>query len=320
MKKKIAIIAGEPNSINSEIIAKSWKIIQSRYRKNIFIIGNFKLIKSQLKKIKINIPIKKIESIDNFLPGNKMQILNLPIKFTHPFKLKKNQITKNILDSLNLAHKLSKNGDINGFINCPINKKTVFKSQKIGVTEFLGKKNKLNNAEAMLIYNNKYSVMPITTHINLKDVSKTLCKDLIVKKVVTLNKFYKKYLNKKPVVVILGLNPHNAEFRSNSEEKKIIVPAIKKLKKLKYKVLGPYSSDTIFNNRDKYKYDVIVGMYHDQVLTPFKTIFNFDAINITMGLDYVRVSPDHGVANDMIGMKKANPLSLIKCIEFLSRI
>ena len=121
-----------------------------------------------------------------------MQILNLPINFTHPFKLKKNQIVKNILDSLNLAHKLSKNGDINGFINCPINKKTVFKSQKIGVTEFLGKKNKLNNAEAMLIYNKKYSVMPITTHINLKDVSKTLSKDLIVKKVVTLNKFYKK--------------------------------------------------------------------------------------------------------------------------------
>jgi len=161
MKKKIAIIAGEPNSINSEIIAKSWKIIQSRYRKNIFIIGNFKLIKSQLKKIKINIPIKKIESIDNFLPGNKMQILNLPIKFTHPFKLKKNQITKNILDSLNLAHKLSKNGDINGFINCPINKKTVFKSQKIGVTEFLGKKNKLNNAEAMLIYNTIFFLLRI---------------------------------------------------------------------------------------------------------------------------------------------------------------
>ena len=113
---------------------------------------------------------------------------------------------------------------------------------------------------------------------------------------------------------MLGLNPHNAELRRGSEEKKVIIPAISNLKKDGVKIIGPVSADTIFMNQYK-KYDVVVGMYHDQVLSPFKTIFKLDAINVTLGLKYLRVSPDHGIASDLI-MKKANAKSLIKCINF----
>jgi len=77
-------------------------------------------------------------------------------------------------------------------------------------------------------------------------------------------------------------------------------------------------ADTIFINQYK-KYDVIVGMFHDQVLTPFKTIYKFNAINITLGLKYLRVSPDHGVAKDLIKKNKANPTSLLNCIDFINR-
>ena len=129
-----------------------------------------------------------------------------------------------------------------------------------------------------------------------------------------------KLLKRKPRIAILGLNPHNDEFRSASEEKKIILPAIKKLKKNKYNVMGPFSADTIFLNKKKYRYDVIVGMYHDQVLAPFKAVYGFDAINVTLGLKYIRVSPDHGIAKDIVGSNKANPLSLIKAIEFIFNI
>ena len=138
------------------------------------------------------------------------------------------------------------------------------------------------------------------------------------KKVVSLNKNYYKLFKKKPLIAILGLNPHNSEFRKNSEEIKIIIPSIKKLRKMKCKVIGPISSDTAFIKKNKY--DVIVGMYHDQVLTPFKTIYNFDAINVTLGLNYIRVSPDHGTADNIIGLKKANPSSLINAIDFFSKI
>ena len=117
---------------------------------------------------------------------------------------------------------------------------------------------------------------------------------------------------------MLGLNPHNAELRKYSEEKKIIIPSIFKLKKKGIKINGPLVSDTIFINEYK-KYDIIIGMFHDQVLAPFKTLFKFDAINITLGLKYLRVSPDHGIAKNLIKKKKGNPISLIKCINFINK-
>ena len=118
----------------------------------------------------------------------------------------------------------------------------------------------------------------------------------------------------------MGLNPHNYELRNKSEEKTIIIPALKKLKKLKIKVSGPLSGDTAFTNFKKKKFNILVGMYHDQVLSPFKTIFKFNAINITLGLPYIRISPDHGTGQDIIKKNKANPESLIESIKFFNKI
>ena len=139
-----------------------------------------------------------------------------------------------------------------------------------------------------------------------------------MKKIKTLDTWFKKYERKKPMICLLGLNPHNAEFAKNSEETKIIIPVIKLLRKKGIKIEGPVSGDTVFINKYK-RYDVIVGMFHDQVLIPFKTLFKFDAINITLGLKYLRVSPDHGVASDIICKNKANPFSLINCIKFVNK-
>ena len=99
----------------------------------------------------------------------------------------------------------------------------------------------------------------------------------------------------------------------------MIIPSISKLKKRGVNVNGPLVADTIFINEYK-NYDLLVGMYHDQVLSPFKALFNFDAINITLGLKYIRVSPDHGTAVNLIGKKRANPSSLINCVNFLDKI
>ena len=158
----------------------------------------------------------------------------------------------------------------------------------------------------MLIRNNQISISPITTHIDLRNVAKKITKELIIKKIKTINFWFKKYQRKKPRICILGLNPHNAEFKKTSEEVRIITPAIKKLKKNGIRIDGPFAADTIFLN--KYKdFDVIIGMFHDQIISPFKTLFKFDAINITLGLKYLRVSPDHGIASDIILKNKANP-------------
>ena len=104
-------------------------------------------------------------------------------------------------------------------------------------------------------------------------------------------------------MAVLGLNPHNAEYSRKSEEKLNIIPAIKLLRKQGIKIQGPLVADTVFIENYK-KFNVIIGMYHDQVITPFKTLFKFDAVNITLGLKYFRISPDHGPAKDLIKNKQ----------------
>ena len=319
MKKIITIVSGEPNSIGYEILAKTWKRLKREKRNNIVLIGSYLLIKKQLEKLKIRIPLYKINSFDEMLSSKKLKVLDVPIKFKNPFKVKKENIKKYILKCIEIGHNLSCDGKIAGFINLPINKEIIFKNKNFGMTEYLAQKIKTNNTEVMMIYNKNFSVVPVTTHINIKDVSKTLNKSLIEKKIKTTNSFYKKIYNRKPIIAVLGLNPHNDELRKKSEEKTIILPVIKKLKKDNFNIIGPFPADTIFLNKGKYKYDVIFGMYHDQVLAPFKSIYKYDAINITLGLKYMRISPDHGTGYDIIGQGKANPLSLIKAIEFFKK-
>ncbi len=320
MKNLICILAGEPNSINSELIGKVWMKKYLFKKSNFFILGNYQLIKKQFEKININIKIKKILNIEKKDFKKKLLILDVPLNFTDPFKVpiknKRNYLNK----AFNIAIDLAKNKKIKGFINCPINKLETFGNKTIGITEFLAKKEKILGKEAMLIYNKKLAVSPITTHIRIKNISRVLNKKLIIKKLVTIDKFYKKIFKVKPNIGLLGLNPHNFELRNKSEEKTIVIPALKKLKKLKIKVSGPLSGDTAFTDFERKKFNILVGMYHDQVLSPFKTLFKFNAINITLGLPYIRISPDHGTGEDIINKNKANPESLIESIKFFNKI
>jgi 4-hydroxythreonine-4-phosphate dehydrogenase len=320
MNKKILVVSGDPNSINSEIIYKTWNKLNFKVKKKIYLIANFELIRKQFKKIKSKVRVIKVKSINENTSTNFLKIIDIPLKFKNPFKVSLKSSTKYIIECFNLAHKLAQNSEFKGLINCPIDKRLLNKSKKIGVTEFLASKCKINNgSEVMLIHNKKLSVVPLTTHINVKNVSKKININLIIKKMKTLQRDFKKLFNKKPKIGILGLNPHNAELNNNSEEIKIINPAISKLKKKGFYVKGPLSADTLFINNYK-KYDVVVGMYHDQVLAPFKSLFHFDAINITLGLNYLRVSPDHGPAKDIINKNKANHLSLLRCVKFINSL
>ena len=319
MKKIITIVSGDPNSIGYEILAKTWKRLKREKRNNIVLIGSYLLIKKQLEKLKIRIPLYKINSFDEMLSSKKLKVLDVPIKFKNPFKVKKENIKKYILKCIEIGHNLSCDGKIAGFINLPINKEIIFKNKNFGMTEYLAQKNKVKNTEVMMIYNKNFAVVPITTHVSIKDVTKKINTKIIINKVLSLNKNYLKYFRRKPKIAILGLNPHNSEGKKNSIENKIIKPAKEFLTKKKINITGPFPADTVFIN-NKINYDVIIGMYHDQVLAPFKAINGFDAINITLGLKYIRISPDHGVGENIIGMNQANSSSLLLSIKYLNKL
>ena len=186
----------------------------------------------------------------------------------------------------------------------------------MGITEYLAYKTKTKRY-AMLIYNKNLSVSPLTTHLPLKLVSKKINKNLIIEKVKIIDNFFRNRMGKKPKIAITGLNPHCESIDRFNEDQKILKPTIKYLTKLKYKISGPFPADTIFLKKNRENFDVIIGMYHDQVLTPFKTLYEYDAINITLGLPFIRISPDHGPNEGMLGKNLSNPLSLIKAIQFL---
>ena len=316
--KKIVIITGDPNSINSELIYKSLKKIKKSIKNKIYLISNYNLLKNQLKKLKYNLKLCEVKNLEEKGKKGEIKLLNIKLKYKNPFKVNKLNASNYVLESLDLGHALAlKNKDV-GLINCPISKE-LLKKDKIGVTEYLSSKSKIKvGSEAMLISNNKLAVCPITTHIDIKDVSRKIKKKIIINKIITINKWFQTKYKKKIKVGVLGLNPHNAELRKNSEEIKNIIPAINSLKKKGVSVDGPLVADTVFI-KDYKKYHVLVGMFHDQVLTPFKTLFKFDAVNITLGLKYIRVSPDHGIAKNLIFKKKANPESLIKCINLINK-
>jgi len=322
MSKPIAVIAGEPNSISSEIIFKSWKLRKKFMHKPLFIIGSIKLLNLQKKKLNYSIKIKKIEKNFKINDLNKTELPVLDVKYNQkkPFEKISSKSNKYIFECFDLALKLAKEKKILGFINCPISKESLFKNKHQGITEFLSKKVGKKCNEVMLIYNKKLSVSPITTHIPLSQVTKKINKNIIEKKIKIINTFYKKTFNKKPNFAILGLNPHNFIPSKNTKEKKMIENSIKNLTKKKIKVVGPISPDSSFMIYKKYKFDVIIGLYHDQVLTPFKALYNFDAINITLGLPYIRVSPDHGTGENIIGRKISNPKSIIESIKFFNNI
>jgi 4-hydroxythreonine-4-phosphate dehydrogenase len=322
MNKPIAIIAGEPNSISSEIIFKSWKLKKKYNHNSFFLIGSIKLLNLQKKKLNYKIKIKKItlNFNKNNLMGKDLPVINIDYNQKKAFQKISNKSNQYIIKCFDMAVKLAKDKKIIGFINCPISKENLFNNKYQGVTEFLSKKSRTSGNEVMLIYNKKLSVSPITTHIPLSQVKSKIDKTKIVKKVKIINTFFRKNFKKKPNFAILGLNPHNYSPLKNPEEKKFIKKAVKILKKNKINVSGPIPADTSFVIAKKYKFDVIVGMYHDQVLAPFKAIYNYDAVNITLGLPFIRVSPDHGIAKNIIGKKIANPNSLIESIKFFNNL
>tara|TARA_B100000902_G_C27319179_1_gene923204 strand:+ start:4784 stop:5749 length:966 start_codon:yes stop_codon:yes gene_type:complete len=315
----ILIVAGEPNSIFLEIFLKSIK--NNKIRSPIIFIASLKLVKLQMSKLKIkkkiNIIINKNLKL-NKITKNKINLINVNYNPKKPFEKISKKSNKYISNSFKLAFELIKKNKIKKFINGPINKKTFLNKNYLGITEFISKNFKIKKS-AMLIYNKQLSVCPVTTHLPLKFVTKEISKKIIIEKIRLIDEFYRKNLNKKPRIAILGLNPHCESVDKYNEDEKIIKPTVSYLKKNNFNVTGPHSADTIFLKKNRINYDVILGMYHDQVLTPIKTLYEYNAINITLGLPFLRISPDHGPNEKMLGKNLSNPISLIKAISFLDK-
>ena len=315
----ILIIHGEPNSVFLEILLKSL-----RYKKTkspIILISSKKIVEKQMKQLKLKAQIKllnpnNLNSVK--LNNNFINLINIDYDQKKTFQKISDKSNQFIKESFQVAFNIIKNEKIKKLINGPISKKHFLKKKYLGITEYISDYFSKKNT-CMLIFNKKLSVCPVTTHLPLKLVSNKINKKNITNKIKLIDNFYKEFINKKPSIAVLGLNPHCESVSKFDEDLKIIKPVVKKMKNSGYDISGPISADTAFLKSIRNRYDVIVGMYHDQVLIPAKTLFEFDAINITLGLPFLRISPDHGPNEKMMGKNLSNPFSLMQAIKFLDK-
>ena len=222
MNKVIAIILGEPNSIFPEILFKVWK---ARKKYNFYpfvVIGNIDLLKKQIKFLKYNIKIKQIEksfSLSDLKRNNLIPVIDVKFQQKKPYKKITSNSNNFIFESFKIALELIKKKKVFGLINGPIAKETLLKNKFNGITEYLSYKLKCTNKEVMLIFNSKISVTPITTHIPLFKVAKSLKINNIIYKINLINNFYKKYFKKNILIGVTGLNPHCYSPYYKNEEK-----------------------------------------------------------------------------------------------------
>ena len=318
--KPIILIAGEPNSIFFELLFKIFKT--KKFQSPLILIASYKVLSLQMKQLKFKKKIKflSLKEINNYkLNNNSINLINVDYNQKKAFKKISNKSNYYIKKCFEIAITLIKSNFTNKIINGPISKKNFLKKKFLGITEFFAKKFKKKKT-AMLIYNKNLSVCPVTTHLPLKKVTKKINKSIIIEKVLLIDYFYKTYFGYRPKIGVAGLNPHCESISKFNEDEKIIKPVVKDLNKRKFKISGPYAADTIFLKKNRKNFDVILGMYHDQVLTPIKTLYEYDAINITLGLPFLRISPDHGPNEKMMGKNLSNPLSLYNAISFLEKI
>ena len=314
--KPILIIAGEPNSIFFEIFLKT--ISNNKFKSPIILIASKKILEKQVQYFKCNIKFQEIDYPIKIKKINPTMINLINVEYNQKKifdKISKKSNTY-IKKSFEIALQILKKKITNKFINGPISKKFFLEKSFSGITEYLSKKTNSKNI-AMIIYNKSLSVSPLTTHLPVKKITKKIKRSTIIDKIKVINSFWIKHFKNKPKIGVTGLNPHCESTDNFNEDEKIIKPTIKFLKENKYNISGPFPADTIFLKDNRKKFNVVVGMYHDQVLAPIKTLFEYEAINITAGLPFIRVSPDHGPNEKMLGKNKSNHLSLLRSIQFL---
>ena len=314
MNKLIAVTIGDVNGIGIDILIKTW---QEKKIQNFILITNIKIFNEILKK-------RKIKLILNLVNYKKNRFIYNKDKF-NIFTYKANSLEDNTYKSLKYGYNLCANKKCIGVITLPLRKdliKNKINKKFIGQTEFFQKKDNKNYAN-MILFHKKIIISPLTTHIELKKVSKAISnKKFLFNQIYNLYKCLKFDFNiKKPKLVVSGLNPHAGENgKIGNEEKQTINPIIKQLQKKKINIIGPFSADSLLIKKNIDKFDCFIFIYHDQALIPFKFISQFSGVNYTGNLNIIRTSPDHGTAYNLRGSNKISNKSFINSYKLISKI
>ncbi len=312
----LAVSCGDPAGIGAEILAGAWTAL--RGDAPFLLVGDADWIAVR------DIPVARIgaasEAADAF--PDALPVLHRPLPERPEPGRPAAANAQAVVGSIEEAVSLAMSGAASGVVTLPINKKALYDGAGFafpGHTEFLAHLGGVDRS-VMLLAGPRLKVVPITVHIPLAEVPKRLTAEAIEETARILHASLKRDFGMpRPRLAVAGLNPHAGEGGAmGREEIEIIGPALDRLRADGLDVTGPLPADTMFHDAARTRYDAALCMYHDQALIPVKTL-DFDrGVNATLGLPFVRTSPDHGTAYDIAGKGLANPASLIEAIRLAS--
>lgn len=329
----LALTLGEPGGIGPELAIKAW---QHGHRDGggpnasfapFCVLSPKRILDQYAKRIGLTVPITRITDISEAPLAFETALPVLEIDdngATIETGKAKAETASMVINSITKAVALAKSGMASAVVTNPIQKSALYQAgfSHPGHTEFLAELAGPGTIPVMMLANSALRVVPLTIHIALADVPRRLTSDLIIRlSHITDAALRRDFGLARPRLAIAGLNPHAGEDGAmGKEEQTIMIPAIQKLQEDGLDVVGPLPADTMFHAEARQAYDVALCPYHDQALIPVKTLDFYGGVNVTLGLPFIRTSPDHGTALNIAGQGIARPDSLIAALRMATEM
>lgn len=312
----LAVTMGEPSGVGPEVTLKAW-LRRSAGVPPFVAISDADHLKDLADRLGLDVPVQRVdraaEASSVFAQALPVahHPLPVPIRFGHPDA----RTADAVIASIEQAVGLVTEGGASAVVTCPIQKNALYEAgfRYPGHTEFLESLAGGQAAAVMMLAGPTLRVVPVTVHVSLQDAVRQLTTQSIVNiSLSTARALTTDFGIREPVLAIAGLNPHAGEQGSlGREDAEVVAPAVQILRDQGLSVLGPVPPDTLFTPLARSGYDVAICMYHDQGLIPLKALDFDKAVNVTLGLPFVRTSPDHGTALDIAGTGRASEESLV---------
>ena len=316
----LALTMGEPAGIGGEISLKAWHALRGDTCP-FFIIEDVTRLQALADNIGLETPLRQIKAAAeaSLIFHDALPVLSIGQRIRCEPGKPGIKTAGAVLDAIRHAVALTLQGAAGGVVTDPIQKSVLAEAgfAHPGHTEFLAELAGGGVRSVMMLAGGGLRVVPVTVHIPLSEVPRTLTSDLIVETaMITERALRRDFGTEKPRLAIAGLNPHAGENGMlGPEDGAVIMPAVEQLRSAGLDVTGPLPGDTMFHEAARTTYDAALCMYHDQALIPLKTLAFNSGVNTTLGLPFVRTSPDHGTALDIAGSGKASPTSLIAALR-----
>jgi 4-hydroxythreonine-4-phosphate dehydrogenase len=329
MSRSLALTSGEPAGIGSDITLTAWTRRRELGLPAFYVIGDPQALSRRAQKLGLDVPIEAASAASAATVfGHALPVVALGLAASAEPGRPDASSAPVAIASIDRAVADVLDGAAAAVVTNPVAKSVLYKSgfAEPGHTEYLAKLSFQRTGDpawpVMMLWSPEIAVVPVTIHVPYKDVPERLTRDLIFETGrVVARDLTRRFGIAKPRLAVAGLNPHAGEDGTiGKEDATVVGPAIERLIADGIDARGPLPGDTMFHEAARKTYDAALCMYHDQALIPIKTLAFDHAVNVTLGLPFVRTSPDHGTAFDIAGTGRADPSSLIAALKLAARL